>query len=340
VKLSDYTTLGLGGTAHNFIAPETESELARELSALDAAGEDVLILGGGSNLVINDAPFDGTALYLGRGLGHLEVSTHGEKVILRAGAGVLWDAFVARAVAEHAVGLECLSGIPGLVGGAPIQNIGAYGQEVVDTLAWVRVYDRQTHGFEIVLAKDCGLRYRHSRFKGQSRYVVTEVQFECARGAQSAKLRYAELTRALALTEAEPRAPLAEVRATVLQLRKQKGMVLDAQDPDSRSAGSFFTNPIVDNIRAVVLDAPIPEYPAGEGRTKLAAGFLIERAGFVKGQRYGAVGLSSKHALALVNYGNGSSRELMEFAHIIAQRVHACFGVTLMPEPVLVGLTW
>jgi UDP-N-acetylmuramate dehydrogenase len=352
VKLSDYTTLGLGGFARNFVAPTSEQALQQELAQLDRLGEPVLLLGGGSNVVVSDAPYAGTVVYLGAGLSHCDISMDGADVVVRAGAGLSWDLLVERATLAGAVGLECMSGIPGLVGGAPIQNIGAYGQEVVDTLEWVRVLDRETQTFETVGASACGLSYRYSRFKGLARHVVVEVQFRCSFGAEAIPPAYTELTRALharqCLSE-DGRASLTHLRETVLSLRAQKGMVLSQADPDSRSAGSFFTNPVVSAeqlafVRTMILKrlgaVNVPEYPASDGRTKLAAGWLIEHAGFRKGMRHKGVGISTKHALALVNVEHGTSAELVELAQRIRDGVKDAFGVSLMPEPVFVGHAW
>jgi UDP-N-acetylmuramate dehydrogenase len=338
--------------AQCFVAPKTEAELANALAEVDARGEPVLILGGGSNLVVADAAFEGTVVYLGAGLNSLHIKSDADLVRMQVGAGFSWDGFVAEAVARGAVGVECLSGIPGLVGGAPIQNIGAYGQEVESTLTSVRAYDRETRAFVTFQNHECEFAYRHSRFKHQSRFVVTEVQFALPRGSMSAPITYAELVRDLGVAHGGS-APLAKVRERVIALRRGKGMVLDPSDVDTRSAGSFFTNPIVPNaeldtvvarIRAHVGDAHIPMFPTGTASTKLAAAWLIERAGFHKGQQRGGIRISQKHALALVNCGvdarAGTGEELLALALQIRDGVHARFGVELVPEPVFVGMVW
>jgi UDP-N-acetylmuramate dehydrogenase len=289
--------------------------------------------------VIADGGFDGLVIRVAsRG-----VSLSGGS--LTAKAGERWDALVERAVAENLAGLECLSGIPGSVGATPIQNVGAYGQEVADTIAEVRVFDRVQGRTRTLSTDECGFAYRHSSFKNDpERQVVLEVSFELApNGAPS--IRYPELARALG-----DRPSLAEVRDTVLRLRRAKSMVIDAGDPNRRSAGSFFTNPIVADEEAdrIVMEcvargivektSDVPRYPGGERKSKLAAGWLIERAGFEKGHRRGAVGISSKHALALVHHGGGTTAELLDLARDIRRVVHERFGVFLTPEPTLLGV--
>jgi len=251
----------------------------------------------------------------------------------------VWDELVAQMVEAGLVGVECLSGIPGLVGATPMQNVGAYGQEVADTIALVRVLDRQTGTIETFERAACRFGYRTSVFKGSERWIVIEVRFRLARGRESAPIKYPELSRALGVPEGGC-APLAALRSTVISLRRGKGMVLDAGDPDSRSAGSFFMNPIVD---AAAVDALIEQFPtmprfaAPDGKTKLSAGWLIERAGFARGYGHGRAGISSKHALALVNRGGATATELLALAAEIQAGVRARLGIELVPEPVIVG---
>ena len=335
--LSTLTTLGLGGPARRFVRIESINELRDVLATEDP----VLILGGGSNLVVSDAGFDGLVIQLG--LTGVTITPHG---LVTAGAGVGWDDLVAQTIDAGLAGFECLSGIPGLVGATPMQNVGAYGQEVKDTIAEVRAWDRRARATVTLSAAECDFRYRESRLKDEAgRWVVLGVRFVLARSLQSAPIAYAELARALGVTEGQT-APLAQVRDTVIALRRGKGMVLDAADPESTSAGSFFMNPIVDDamlaiveerVRTRVASVKIPRFPGPPGRTKLPAAWLIERAGFAKGHGAGRVGISKKHTLALVNRGGGTTTELLALAREVRAGVHEAFGVTLQPEPVMIG---
>ena len=338
VPLAGRTTLGVGGPARRLAHVTTIDEL-REALAL-AGDEPVLVLGGGSNLVVGDSGFPGLVVELA--LPGVAIVPDGDHARVTAGAGVVWDVFVAEVIDAGLSGVECLSGIPGLVGATPIQNVGAYGQEVADTITRVRVLDRQTGAIEDLAPTACGFAYRTSIFKGHDRWIVVEVELRLARRPDSAPLRYAELCRALAIPDGG-RAPLARVRSTVIELRRGKGMVVDAADPESRSAGSFFTNPIVDAIQLAALEArlppgtTLPRFPAPDGHTKLAAAWLIERAGFTKGYTVGNVGISRKHALALVNRGGATAGELLALAREIQAGVRDRLGVELHPEPVIVG---
>ncbi|HEX7601501.1 MAG TPA: UDP-N-acetylmuramate dehydrogenase, partial [Polyangiaceae bacterium] len=310
-----------------------------------ARGEPVLILGGGSNLVVGDAGFDGTVVAI-RTSGRAMRSV-GERLDVELAAGEPWDDIVAWAVEAELSGIEALSGIPGLVGATPMQNVGAYGQEVKETLRAARVWDRQD-GCEVTLtAEECGFAYRSSRLKEEAgRYLVLSVFFSLERSVQSAPIAYTELARELGVAEGA-RAPLDAVRETVLRLRRSKGMVLDPADTDTVSAGSFFTNPIVSEEdfaraqqRVTALFGPgvlPPRFPAAAGKVKIPAAWLIERAGFAKGYGKGAVGISSKHALALVHRGGGTTAELVALAREVQRGVHEAFGVSLEAEPVLVG---
>lgn len=312
----------------------------------ESEGLRVLVLGGGSNLVIGDAGWDGLVLCIG--LRGFQVDRSAGRLRVQVGAGEPWDEVVGRTVQEGWAGLECLSGIPGLAGATPIQNVGAYGQEVAEVIVGVHVWDRMTRSRRVLTAAECGFGYRDSTFKREpERVVVLAVDLELRPGG-APTLRYAELARAFG--EASTAAPsLTEVRERVLALRRSKSMVLDPSDPNGRSAGSFFTNPVVEAAAAQVLveqalreglvehAAAVPRYPAEGGRVKLAAAWLIEAAGFHKGERRGAVGISSRHALALVHHGGGTTRELLELAAEIEARVQARFGIVLRREPVLVG---
>jgi len=343
VPLAPFTTLRLGGPARRFVEAEDDAAIAAAVAGADARGEAVLLLGGGSNIVIADEGFDGLVVHVAsRGV---RVTREGDRVELDVAAGEAWDALVERAVGEGWGGFECLSGIPGLVGATPIQNVGAYGQEVRETITRVRVFDRQARAIVEMEPESCRFTYRHSVFKGNDRYVVLGVTFALRAHAESAAIAYAELARALGVREGE-RAPLERVRSTVLSLRRTKGMVVDPSDPDSVSAGSFFTNPILDDAALARLEArvaergigaKVPRFAADGGMHKVSAAWLIEQAGFAKGYGGGAVGISRKHALALVNRGGATTRELMALAGAIQDGVRAAFGVALAPEPVVIA---
>jgi len=322
VPLAPKTTLGLGGAAKQLVRITSTADLPAAL----ALAPRVLVLGGGSNLVVGDDGFDGAVLEIAlRGIA-IDCDT------VSVAAGVAWDDFVAQMVDAGRAGIECLSGIPGLVGATPMQNVGAYGQEVADTIVHVRAYDRERGEIVTIANGACAFAYRSSMFRGSARWIVVEVVFRLPRATASTPIRYAELARALGIREGE-RAPLADVRRTVIELRRGKGMVVDAADPESRSAGSFFTNPIV---APELAPAGAPSWPGPDGRVKLAAAWLIEHAGFAKGYTRGRVGISRKHALALVNRGGASTRELLELAREIQDGVYARFGIALQPEPVIV----
>ena len=339
--LREHTTLRLGGPARRWVTARTESELVEAVAAADDAGEPVLVLGGGSNLVVADEGFAGTVV---------EVATTGISsdvegsdptcggAMVTVAAGESWDGLVATAVERGWVGIEALSGIPGSVGATPIQNVGAYGQDVSQTIAQVRVWDRVLRGFRTFAHADCGFGYRHSRFKADpGRHVVVSVTFQLRLGTLGAPVAYAELARTLGL-EPGGRAPLADVRAAVLGLRAGKGMVLDDADPDTWSAGSFFTNPVLDPA-----DVPegAPAWPQEDGTVKTSAAWLIEHAGLGKGWGAEVTGgratLSTKHTLALTNRGGASTADLLALAREVRDRVEGRFGVRLVNEPVLVG---
>jgi len=346
VPLADLTTLRLGGPARTLVAPATEDDLIAAIRTADAVGTPLLLLAGGSNLVIADAGFDGTAVLVAtRGIE--AVAAGPERVELTVAAGEPWDTVVAHCVAEGLVGVECLSGIPGSTGATPIQNVGAYGQEVAQTIVRLRAYDRAEDRVVTLDAADCGFAYRTSAFKGHDRHVVLSVTFGLRRGDQSAPIAYAELARTLGIAVGDA-APLADVRAAVLGLRRGKGMVLDPADRDTYSAGSFFTNPLLDEAAFAALvarvharlgpDAAPPRFPAPDGQAKTSAAWLIERAGFAKGHARGPVALSSKHTLALTNRGGATTADLLGLAREIRDGVREAFGVTLVNEPVLVGV--
>ena len=336
--LSRHTTLRLGGPARAWVRAETEAELIEAVGAADAAGEPVLVLGGGSNLVVADDGFPGTVVEVAtRGIesdldDDVEAACSGATV--KVAAGEPWDPLVALAVEKRWAGIEALAGIPGFVGATPIQNVGAYGQEVSQTIASVRVWDRKLRGVRTFAVADCGFGYRTSRFKQDpGRHVVLDVTFQFRLGTYGPPLEYAELARTLNL-EVGQRALIESVREAVLALRTRKGMVLDPTDHDTWSAGSFFTNPVVEPD-AVPEGAPAWAQP--DGSVKTSAAWLIEQAGFSKGYGNGAVSLSTKHTLALTNRGGASTDDLLALARELRDGVREKFGITLLNEPVLVG---
>ena len=342
MRLADHTTIGLGGPVGRFVRASTESGLIAAVRAADERGDPVLILGGGSNLVVADEGFAGTVV---------QIATRGFSVAagrLTVAAGEGWDAVVARSVAHGLAGLECLSGIPGLAGATPIQNVGAYGQEVSQTITEVRVYDRQQQQIINLPNELCDFGYRTSKFRGADAFVVLGVTFGLAVQPLSVPVRYAELAAALGVAVGD-QVPAAQARAAVIGLRQRKGMVIDPADPDTRSVGSFFVNPVLDpgQLAAVETAAQarcgprtqVPRFDAGDGRVKVPAAWLIERAGFGKG--YGGAGgarISAKHTLALVNAGSATTDSLLALARQIRDGVQETFGVSLTAEPVLVGV--
>jgi UDP-N-acetylmuramate dehydrogenase len=347
VRLADHTTLRLGGPARRFVRAGTDADLIGAVRAADDAGEPMLILGGGSNLVVADEGFDGTVIQVATG----GMSRPGDTGLVTVAAGEDWDAVVAWTIAAGLAGLECLSGIPGRTGATPIQNVGAYGQEVAETITAVRTYDRITGQTTIIPNERCGFGYRTSVFKRDDarRHVVLSVTFQLAVQSVSAPVRYAELAAALGV---EPGDQVASTtaRKAVIELRRSKGMVLDAADPDTRSVGSFFVNPVLDGAALAAVEAAaqarcgagtrVPCFDAGAGLVKVPAAWLIERAGFGKGYGLGdGARISSKHTLALVNSGSASTAGLMALARQIRDGVRDAFGVSLAAEPLLVGVT-
>ncbi len=334
--LADRTTLRLGGPASSMVHATTEAELVDAVRQADESGTQVLLLAGGSNLVVSDEGFDGVVVSIEtRGIDISEDACGGASVTVAAGED--WDALVARAVERGWVGIEALSGIPGSVGATPIQNVGAYGQEVSGTIASVRCWDRVLRGQRTFFAADCAFGYRSSRFKRDpGRHVVLSVTFQFRLGELSEQVRYAELANRLGVDLGD-RALGADVREAVLALRRGKGMVLDAADHDTWSAGSFFTNPLLDAEAAAGLPEEAPQWPQPDGTTKTSAAWLIERAGFGKGYGNDRVAISSKHSLALTNRGGASTADLLALAGEVRAGVHERFGVWLVNEPVLVG---
>ena len=347
--LAPLSTLGVGGPARYYTRVTSEDGVREAVEWARARDLPLFVLGGGSNVVLSDAGHPGLVLHVAtRGL---ETRPSAKAVELRAEAGEPWDALVAVAVEQGWAGVECLSGIPGLVGATPIQNVGAYGQEVAETVSAVEALDLQTGRIERLRNAQCGFAYRDSRFKSadKGRFIVLRVTYALRPGGPPA-VRYAELARTL--EERGLRTPsLPQVRETVIGLRRRKSMVLDPEDPNARSVGSFFTNPIVPAAMADELEIALrrdgvlgdgehpPRFPAGEGRVKLSAAWLIERAGLTKGYQRGNVGLSSRHTLAIVNRGGAAASDVVALAREVRARVQDRFGVTLVPEPVFVNVS-
>lgn len=340
MDLAQLTTLRLGGPARDVVEATTEQELVDAVRTADDAGVPLLLVAGGSNLVVGDAGFEGTVVLV-RTTGRQVDADACSGAMVTVQAGESWDALVAVAVESGWVGLEALSGIPGSVGATPIQNVGAYGQEVAQTIASVRVYDRTEQRVRTLFAVDCGFGYRHSRFKAEpGRFVVLAVAFQLRLGDLSAPVAYAELATRLGVDVGD-RAPLADVRGAVLALRAAKGMVLDADDHDTWSAGSFFTNPVLDADAAERLPEGAPRFPQADGTVKTSAAWLIQAAGFERGHTVagGRAAVSSKHTLALTNRGDATGEDLLALAREVRDGVRDAFGITLVPEPVLVGCT-
>ncbi len=346
VPLASRTTIGVGGPARFLASCRGPRDVA---SCLEWAADqhlEVFVLGGGSNLLVADQGFAGLVIRLE--YSEVTLSTGPSGAHIQAGAGAEWDALTARAVRENLAGIECLGGIPGTVGAAPIQNIGAYGQEVAETIDWLQVIDRHDGRTRHVTAADCRFGYRTSAFKTSwhDRFVIVRVAFRL-RPRGEPTVRYDELARRLEQACPGRKPTLADVREAVLSIRASKSMLYDPADPDGRSAGSFFTNPVVSPAvarrvrdmaaRGARTGRPVPQFPASNGKIKLSAGWLIEEAGFPRGFRQGRVALSSKHALAIVNPGGATAAEIVELASSIRQAVLERFGVSLVPEPRLLG---
>ena len=343
--LGRHTSLRLGGPAGRWVEATTEEELVAAVDGADQQGEPVLVLGGGSNLVVADDGFPGTVVHVATRGVVPDVDDSGDPscsgATVTVAAGESWDDVVAQAVDRGWVGVEALSGIPGSVGATPIQNVGAYGQDVSQTVARVRVWDRKLRGIRTFAASECQFGYRSSRFKADpGRHLVLDVTFQFRQGTLGAPVAYAELARTLGVAEGV-RAPMADVRAAVLHLRRGKGMVLDADDHDTWSAGSFFTNPFLTPDQAAALPDDAPRWEQPDGTLKSSAAWLIERAGFGKGYTSAAAGervaLSTKHTLALTNRGDATTDELLTLAREVRDGVRDRFGVTLVNEPVTVG---
>ena len=334
--LHKYTSLRVGGPAKSIVNVSTEAEI---VAAIEAAGDSpILIIGGGSNVLISDKGFEGTVIHIANNEAEAEVDAC-SGATLTIGAGENWDDFVATTISRGYAGLETLSGIPGTVGAAPIQNIGAYGHEVSEFITRVRTYDRHTKAIKTFTSAECEFEYRNSIFKRTpGRYIVLSVQFQIRTGEISTPITYAELAKKLGIAVGE-KAPVIDTRKAVMELRAAKGMLLNPDDKDSWSAGSFFTNPIITNDVASQLPESAPRWPLADGRVKTSAAWLIEHSGIDKGQSHGGARVSTKHVLALTNSGNATADDLVELAREIRASVQAKFGITLEPEVNLIGIT-
>jgi UDP-N-acetylmuramate dehydrogenase len=340
--LALYTTLGVGGPAHRLTVARTEDEILAAMGAARAHNWQVFILGGGSNIVVSDAGFSGLALKIE--IPCIQPLEDGARISV--GAGVEWDAFVQYCVSRNLAGVECLSGIPGSVGATPIQNVGAYGEEVSSVIFKIRAFDRYSNSIVELENADCRFSYRSSIFNTthKDRYILLRVDF-ALRTDGTARIQYPDLQRRFCSSTPS----LGEVREAILQIRETKGMILHPNDPDARSVGSFFKNPILipeetasaeKKARSLGLlgaSERLPRFATAEGKDKLPAAWLIEHAGFYKGYAYGQAGISGKHALALINRGGAKAQDIIDLMQRIQSRVMELFGIALQPEPVLVG---
>lgn len=338
VPLAGFTTLGVGGPARYLLSALDEDDIPAAFRFAEERGIETFVLGGGSNLVVSDAGFGGLVVKIDlRGVRFGEPDENGF-VIAEAAAGEDWDEFVVECVRRELAGVECMSGIPGSVGGTPVQNVGAYGQEVSETIVAVRCFDRKTDRFTELDNAECGFSYRRSIFNTseKGRYVVTKVTFRLAAGGEP-RVVYRDLKDHFGGSAAS----MAEVREAVLAIRRRKSMVIDAADPNSRSAGSFFKNPIVDaEVYRAIADAEaveVPSFPAGDGQVKIPAAWLIERSGFAKGYRLGEAGISANHSLAIVNLGRAKAADIFALMNEVRAAVNGRFGIELVPEPVFLG---
>lgn len=346
VQLAPYTTLGIGGPARFFAEAESEADLLAAFSFAEDRQVPIFILGGGSNVLVADEGFDGLALRVA--LKGVSLSNEDGEVLLTANAGEDWDDLVRQCVERNLAGVECLSGIPGSVGGTPVQNVGAYGQEVSETIVSVRAFDRHIKQFVELSNAECQFSYRASIFNTtvRDRYVVTAVTYALKPHGEPA-IRYPDLKNFFSNVSTKPSLRLA--REAVRSIRARKAMLLTPDDPDCRSAGSFFKNPVItlEHLRRIETESKgkgligegevVPHFPAVDGKVKAPAAWLIERAGFQRGYQKGRVSISSKHTLALVNRGGATAREVLDLAQEIQQRVSEQFGITLAPEPVFIG---
>lgn len=332
--LANFTTLRVGGPAQLLIRATTETQLISEIEAADASNEPLLIIGGGSNILVSDEGFSGTVIKVETTGNTYEIDACSGGLI-QVAAGVPWDEFVAFTLEKGLANLECLSGIPGTVGASPIQNIGAYGHEVSEVIARVRTYDREAKSIKTFTAAECEFTYRSSRFKKSGdRYVILDVTFHLRNGEESLAIAYPELARELSVRIGD-RAPINAVRQAVLALREKKGML---EGVGIHSAGSFFTNPIVSQSIASQLPPDAPQWPQEDNTVKLSAAWLIEQSGMKKGEALGGAAISPLHVLALTNANNSTAKEIAELARKVIDSVKHKFGITLEPEVRLVGL--
>jgi len=333
-SLADYTSLGVGGPARTFIHAKSEEELISAIESADASGEPLLIIGGGSNILIGDNGFEGTVIRVETTGNSYEIDACSGGT-LQVASGVPWDEFVAFTLEKGLANLECLSGIPGTVGGSPIQNIGAYGHEVAEVIARVRTYDRTEKAIKTFTAAECGFSYRSSIFKeSNNRYVILDVTFQLRKGEESLPIAYPELATELGVRVGE-RAPVLKVREAVLTLRGKKGML---EGLGIHSAGSFFTNPIVSRVVAEKLPVAAPQWPQEDGRVKLSAAWLMEHAGVTKGETLGGAAISAHHVLALTNADHATAADIVELARFAQAKVKSAFGITLEPEVQFIGV--
>jgi UDP-N-acetylmuramate dehydrogenase len=343
IPLAPFTTFGVGGPARYFVEARSESEVRQALEFVAEKHLPLFVLGGGSNLVIADEGWPGLVLKIG--LMGVDFSLHGGETVVYAGAGEHWDGLVAQSVERNCAGLECLSGIPGTVGGTPVQNVGAYGQEVSHTITCVRVLEIESGKALDLSNEQCGFSYRRSIFNSSDcgRYIVLSVAYRLKNGGEPT-LQYADIQKFFASATSKP--TLQQVRDAVRQIRQSKAMLLVPGDEDCRSAGSFFKNPLVGAEEAKrietlaqqrVPDKVLPRYPGQDGNVKLSAAWLVEQAGFNKGYSGGPVGISRRHSLAIVNRGGAMARDIVALKNEIEQKVFDIWGVRLQPEPVFVG---
>jgi UDP-N-acetylmuramate dehydrogenase len=349
VPLAPLTTLQVGGAARYFAELRREDEVREAAQFAKARDLPLFVLGGGSNLVIADSGWPGLVLQIAIGgiTSPRANDAPGNAVLFSVGAGINWDDFVAQAVVQNCAGVECLSGIPGSVGGTPVQNVGAYGQEVADTIESVRALDLREDRIVVLPKPACGFRYRSSIFNGteRGRYIILQVNYRLKRGG-APSLKYADLQKHFAERLVPKQTPpsLAETREAVREIRRNKGMLIVPGDADCRSAGSFFKNPVLDErqfkdlaARAISKALEIPSYPALDAQRKVSAAWLVEHSGFRKGYAAGAVGISHKHALALINRGDAKASDIVELKDKIQHAVQEAWGIPLEPEPVFVG---
>lgn len=344
IPLAPLTTFHIGGPARYFVDAKTGGEVREAVAFAGARGLDLFVLGGGSNLLVADSGWPGLVLKIAiAGIEQRPGRDDLGRVLFDAGAGESWDRFVSHAVIAECAGVECLSGIPGSVGGTPVQNVGAYGQEVSQTIESVEVFDRKDNQIRELCNEACGFSYRSSIFNTseRGRFIILRVTYALTPGGE-AHLEYADLKRHFEGRESRPN--LAETREAVRHIRALKGMLIVPGDPDCQSAGSFFKNPVLNaeqhedlRKRASAKGFAVPSYPALERSKKVSAAWLVEKSGFARGYELGHAGISSKHALALINRGGATATEILALKDQIQQRVEEIWGVRLEPEPVLVG---